>query len=82
MLMRRLILLTEFDIQYVTRKSVKGSIVTDHLASLPVFDDIPINDDFPDEHIVSITSIAGWQFYFDGATNQSGFGIGILWISP
>ena len=48
-LMRWLVLLTEFDIQYVTQKSIKGSIVVDHLASLPVFDDRPINDDFLDE---------------------------------
>ena len=27
-------------------------------------------------------SITGWQLYFDGAANQSGFGIGILLISP
>ena len=61
---------------------VKGSIVADHLASLPVSDDIPIYDDFPDEEFVSMTSITGWKLYFDGATNQSGFGIGILLISP
>ena len=24
----------------------------------------------------------GWRLYFDGAANQSGFGIGILLISP
>ena len=29
-----------------------------------------------------MTSITGWQLYFDGAANQSGFGIGILLISP
>ena len=34
-LMRWLVLLTEFDIQYVSQKSIKGSIVADHLASLP-----------------------------------------------
>ena len=28
-----------------------------------------------------MTSIAGWQLYFDGAANQSGFGISILLIS-
>ena len=28
-----------------------------------------------------MTSIAGWQLYFAGATNHSGFGIGILLIS-
>ena len=80
-LMRWLVLLTEFDIQYMTHKSVKGSIVADHLA-LPVSDDKPINDDFLDEQFVLLTSIKGWQLYFDGAANQSGFGIGILLISP
>ncbi|XP_059589978.1 uncharacterized protein LOC132252789 [Vitis vinifera] len=81
-LMRWLVLLTEFDIHYVTQKSVKGSIVADHLASLPISDDRSIDDDFPDEQIVSMTSITGWRLYFDGAANQSGFGIGILLMSP
>ena len=81
-LMRWLVLLTEFDIHYVTQKSVKGSIVADHLASLLISDDRSVDDDFPDEQIVSMTSIMGWRLYFDGATNQSGFGIGILFISP
>ena len=47
--MRWLVLLIEFDIQYVTQKLIKGSIVANHLASLPVFDDNLIDDDFPDE---------------------------------
>ena len=81
-LMRWLVLMIEFDIQYVTRKSVKGSIIADHLASLPVFNDKPIDDDFPDEQIVSVTSIPRWKLYFDSAANQSGFDIGILLISP
>ena len=58
------------------------SIVADHLASLPVSDDRPIDDDFPDEQFVLVTSIAEWLLYFDGAANQSRFGIGILLISP
>ena len=81
-LTRWLVLLKEFDIQYVTQKSLKGSIVADHLASFPVSDDRPIDDDFLDERFVLITSITGWQLYFDGAANQPGFGIGILLISP
>ena len=47
-----------------------------------VFDDRLIDDDFLDEQFVSVTSIAGWRLYFDGAANKSGFGIGILLISP
>ena len=58
----------------------KGSIVANHLASLPVSDDKSIDDDFPDEQFVSMTSIIGWQLYFDGSANQSGFCIGILLI--
>ncbi|WKA00122.1 hypothetical protein VitviT2T_018512 [Vitis vinifera] len=81
-LMRWLVLLTEFDIHYVTQKSVKGSIVADHLASLPISNDRSVDDDFPNEQIISMTDITGWRFYFDGAANQSGFGIGILLISP
>ena len=56
--------------------------ITDHLASFPVSDDRSIDDDFPDEQFVSMTSIIGWQLYFDGAANQSGCGISILLISP
>ena len=52
------------------------------MASFPVSDDRSIDDDFPGEKFVSMTSIIGWQLYFDGAANQSRFGIGILLISP
>ena len=51
-LMRWLVFLTEFDIHYVTRKSIRWSIVADHLASFPVFDDRPTEDDFLDEQFV------------------------------
>ncbi|RVW53332.1 Retrovirus-related Pol polyprotein from transposon 297 [Vitis vinifera] len=81
-LMRWLVLLTEFDIHYVTQKSIRGSIVADHLASLPVSDGRAIDDDFPDEDVASVTSLSSWRMYFDSATNYSGYGIGVLLISP
>ena len=59
-------LLTEFDIHYVTQKSIRGSIVADHLASLLVSDDRAIDDDFPDEEIAVVTCLPGWRMYFDG----------------
>ena len=49
---------------------------------MPVSDDKPIDDDFLNEQFVSVTSIVGWQLYFNGAANQSRFGIGILLKSP
>ena len=79
--MRWLVLLTEFDIQYVTQKPIKGSVLVDHLASLSVADSRVIDDDFPDEEIVGVTSLFGWRMYFDGATNHFRYGIGVLLIS-
>ena len=81
-LMKWLVLLTEFDIHYVTQKSIKGSIVADHLASLLVSDDRAIDDDFPDEEIAVVTSLPGWRMYLNGAANHFGYGIGVLLISP
>ncbi|RVW73251.1 Retrovirus-related Pol polyprotein from transposon 17.6 [Vitis vinifera] len=81
-LMRWLVLLTEFDIHYVTQKSIRGSIVANHLASLPISDGRAIDDDFPDEDVAVVTSLSSWRMYFDGAANHSGYGIGVLLISP
>ena len=29
-----------------------------------------------------MTSLSGWRMYFDGAANHSGYGVGVLLISP
>ena len=47
--MRWLVLLIEFDNQYVTQKFIKGSVLADHLASLPIIVGRAIDDDFPNE---------------------------------
>ena len=56
--MRWLVLLTEFDIHYVTQKSIRWSIVANHLALLPVYDGRAIDDNFPNEDIVVVTSLS------------------------
>ena len=80
-LMRCLVLLTLFDIQYIFQKSIKGSIVVDHLASLPISKGRPVDDNFPDEEFIAMTNLSGWRMHFDGAANHSRFGIGVLLIS-
>ena len=80
--MRWPVLLTEFDIHYVTQKSIRENIIVDHLASLPVFDGRVTNNDFPDEDIVAVTSLSDWHMYFDDVANHSRYGIGVLLISP
>ena len=80
-LMKWLVLLTEFDIQYVTQNSIKGSVLAYHFASLPVTNSRVIDDDFSDEEIARMTSLFCWRMYFDGTANHSGYGIGVLLIS-
>ncbi|WJZ87461.1 hypothetical protein VitviT2T_006838 [Vitis vinifera] len=79
--MKWLVLLTEFNVHYVTQKSIRWSIVVDHLASLLVFNGRAIDDDFLNEDIVVVTSFSGWRMYFDGAANHFGYGIGVLLMS-
>ena len=57
--------MTEFDIQYVSQKFIKGSIVADHLASLPISKGKLVDDVFPDEEFIAMTSLSGWRMYFD-----------------
>ena len=59
-LLKWLVLLIEFDIHYVTQKSIKWSIVAYHLTSLPVSDGRAIDDDFPDEDVAVVTSLSSW----------------------
>ncbi|PKI36456.1 hypothetical protein CRG98_043153, partial [Punica granatum] len=77
--------LTEYDIEYVPRTSVKGQAIADHLAEFPIEDDTPINSDFPDEGILQVDEEEDgttWKMYFDGAVNSTGSGIGAVLISP
>ncbi|PKI38852.1 hypothetical protein CRG98_040752 [Punica granatum] len=46
--------LTEYDIEYVSRTSIKGQAIADHLAEFPIEDDTPINSDFPNEGILQV----------------------------
>ena len=80
-LMRWLVLLTEFDIQYISWKSIKRSVIADHLAFLPKSESRPVDDDFSDEEFVAITSLSGWRMYCDGVTNHLGYGICVLLAS-
>ena len=58
-LMKWLILLTKFNIQYVSQKSIKGSIIADYLTSLSIFEGKPVDDDFPNEEFIAMTSLSG-----------------------
>ncbi|XP_048133083.1 uncharacterized protein LOC125314571 [Rhodamnia argentea] len=69
------ILISEFDVQTMTRKSVKGRAIVDMLAEnaagLQTGDEIDPLDDR-----VLLVTVEKWVMYFDGAVNLSGSGTG------
>ncbi|XP_070035644.1 uncharacterized protein [Nicotiana tomentosiformis] len=72
------ILLTEFDIIYVTRTAMKAQAMVDHLAENPVDEEYePLKTYFPDEEVMYVDEAdhdekLGWKLFFDGAANMKG----------
>ena len=74
-----LILLVEFNLKYVARKAIKGSIVFDFCVENPMEGEDG-REDFSDEDILDI-ELRAWEMYFDGVMNQYRNGIGVLLIT-
>ncbi|GMI77261.1 hypothetical protein HRI_001395400 [Hibiscus trionum] len=81
-------LLSEFDILFVSQKAVKGSAIVYFLESQASDDYESLDFNFPDEYLMCITvgeedtsEDVSWKLYFDGASNTLGHGIGAVLIS-
>ncbi|XP_070008629.1 uncharacterized protein [Nicotiana sylvestris] len=81
------ILLSEFDIIYVTQKAVKEKALADHLAENPVCGEYePLKMYFPDEEVFFVgeyitETYDGCRMFFDGEANFKGVGIGAVLVS-
>ena len=76
-LARWLVLLTEFDIDYVAKKVLKGRAVADFLAQNPLADEEEWNLEFSYEYLEAI-DILRWKMLFDGAINNREASIGVI----
>lgn len=88
------LLLIEYDIQYVTQKAIRGSVLADYLAHQPTKDYQPIQFDFPNKDITVIMDCetpgpdegpkpgSWWKLVFDYASNTTEHGIGDVITSP
>jgi len=73
------VLLSEFDIAYVTQKAIKGSALVDYLAQHPLNDYQPMHPEFPDEDVMALFEEEvededkdKWIMWFDGMSNALG----------
>ena len=77
------VLLSEFDIVYVSQKAIKRSAIADFLADRAIEEYEPMRFDFPDEDLMAILQVEteeprkekNWKMYFDGASNALGHGV-------
>ncbi|OMO77592.1 reverse transcriptase [Corchorus capsularis] len=84
------VLLSEYDIVYVSQKAIKGSVVADFLADRASNDYEPVKFEFPDEDLMAVMNVGNevseestkWNVYFYGASNMLGHGIGAVLVSP
>jgi hypothetical protein len=53
------VLLAKYEIVFMTRKAVKGSVITDHLADHAMENYEPLNFDLPDEDVIVIENRGG-----------------------
>ena len=80
-------LLSDFEIMYVTQKEIKTQALADHLAEYPVDEEYePLKTYFHDEEVSFVgedisEAYLGWRLFFDGAANHQGKGIGVVLVS-
>ena len=83
------VLLSEFDILYVSQKAIKGSAIVEFLAEKANEEYELMSFDFPYEDLMAVLQIEEespeddvWKIYFDGASNALERGVGAVLISP
>lgn len=75
-------IMSEFDIECVGRKAIKGQVIVDQLVDEPLIGDHPLVLNFPDEEIFMITTTQPWKLYFDGSYTRHGSRACIIFITP
>ena len=81
-------LLSEFDIVFMTQKAIKGQAVANYLADQPLNDPKFSESLFLDEDVLAIESKPRnvepwhWKLYFNGVANSTRNGVGIVLVFP
>ena len=70
--------LSEFNLRYVSQKSVKGQALADFLADHPCLE---IEGEM-DPIEISLVTLSPWKLNFDGSKTRDSTGIGIVIESP
>lgn len=75
-------ILSEYEIQYVEKKAIKGQVIANQLVDVPIQGNLPLIENFPDESIFHAEPKSPWKLYFDKPHTSHVSGAGILFITP
>lgn len=82
--------LTEFDLQFISQKSIKGQVIADHLVEAPLQDDNLLIIELLDKHIFQLDNVdlpteleEEWDItiHFDGSKCEKGGGSGVIFVT-
>ncbi|KAG9442397.1 hypothetical protein H6P81_018251 [Aristolochia fimbriata] len=76
------LLLSEFEINFVPQRAIKGQALANFLADHPVPAEWELTEEFPNEEIFLVEVLPPWEMYFDGAARRNGAGAGVLFVFP
>ena len=76
-----MMILSEFDIEYIEHKEIKGQAIADQLVHFPIQNDAHIQVDFPAKHFMYMTKRT-WKMFFDRSFMKNSLGSGVLFVSP
>ncbi|KAG9446572.1 hypothetical protein H6P81_012700 [Aristolochia fimbriata] len=71
------LLLSEFEINFVLQRAIKGQALANFLADHPVPAEWELTKEFQDEEIFLVEVLPPWEVYFDGAVRRNGAGAGL-----
>ncbi|KAG9447195.1 hypothetical protein H6P81_013323 [Aristolochia fimbriata] len=71
------LLLSEFEINFVPQRAIKGQALENFLVDHPVPVEWELMEEFPDENIFLVEILPPWKMYFDGAARRNRAG-GVL----
>ena len=81
-------LLSKFDIMFVTKGAIKGQAIADYLANQQLNDPELSESLFPNEDVMALKPKPDtvepwcWKLYFEGAANSTRNGVGGILVSP
>lgn len=83
--------LSEFDLVFISQKSIKGQVITDQLAAAPLESSSPLHISLSNEDIFKINEVEepidtqedfDITMYFDGSRCEQGGGAGVVFFTP